>query len=151
MRAKICRACIPLTLSVVVFAAGCTKKPPSFTPAEGTVTLNGQPLPHAKVEFCPELENFGAEFNSTAVTDEKGHFSFGADGAAVGKHKVVILDGPPPAEARGMSEKAQNALTEYKKNLKNRPIPSKYGSYSQTPLEIEVTTGKSNYDLPLTR
>jgi hypothetical protein len=154
MKATINRASITIALTVVLFAAGCAKKPPSFTVAEGTVTLNGQPLPHVTVQFYPLLEDFGAEFNSVGLTDEKGHFkleSSGLEGAAVCKHKVVIIEGPAPAEARGQSEKAQKAFTDHRQGLKNRPIPSQYGSFSQTPLEVEVTTGKTTYDLPLKR
>jgi hypothetical protein len=134
-------------------AAGCGAKRPIFTPAEGTVTLDGRPLPYARVEFVPLLKGFGAEFNSVGITDEHGHFTLscgGQAGAAVAKHRVVVQEGPLPPQARGQSEEAQNAFAEHMAKMKNRPIPPRYGSVVSTPLELEVTAGQSTYNLVLT-
>lgn len=141
-------------LAVVLFLVGCAKKPPSFTAAEGSVKYLGQPLAHVQVQFIPMLADFGAEFNSVGITDENGHFTLSCGdqpGAAVCKHRVVIAEGPLPAAARGQTEKAQATFSEYMSKLKNRPIPAKYATVSQTPLEVEVSADKSTYDLELSR
>src|SRR5438105_3770282 len=62
-------------LIAALFLGGCAKVPPPVTEVEGVVLLNDQPLPQAQIEFVPDLKDFGAELNSTAVTDEKGRFT----------------------------------------------------------------------------
>ena len=64
-----------LALVALLSSTGCSPKMPPVVPVSGTVYLDGQPLPLARLEFVPELKNFGAESNSTAVTDEAGHFT----------------------------------------------------------------------------
>ena len=147
---------VPLGGLVFFGAAGCGKKtPPPLTAVSGKVLLNGQPLPFAKLEFMPELANFGAELNSFAVTDEQGEFKLtcftNEPGAVVGSHRVVVTEGPPPKEARGLDGQSQEKLAAYTAALKNRPIPAVYGNYSQTPLRVEVTTSKQAYLLELQR
>ena len=154
MREKISLMIRASVVGVVLLASGCGKSPPAITLAEGTVTYLGQPLANAQVQFVPMLKDFGGEWNSVGVTDEMGHFTLtcaGQPGAAVGRNRVLVLEGPLPAEARGQSEAAQNAFSLHMSKLKNRPIPIKYGSVSQTPLEVEVKIGQTNYDLVLDR
>jgi hypothetical protein len=131
---------------------GCAKTPPPVTAVEGTVLLDGKPLPHALVQFMPESSDFGAELNSTGVTDEMGHFTVtcmrsNEPGAVVGKHKVVVSEGPVPGEIKRNQEK----VAEFTAKLKNRPIPANYGNYTATPLSVEVTAGKKDYNLTMTR
>src|SRR5262249_35420551 len=144
---------IPLLAASLALAVGCAPKPPAIVPVEGTVTLDGQPLPFAHVEFVPQLKDFGAEYNSSAVTDENGHFvlvcSLGQQsGAAVATHKVLVTEHTPD-DLRGMG--AQAKLAEYQAKLKNRPIPEAYGVLSTTPLTVEVKSGQGPYQLKLTR
>jgi hypothetical protein len=141
---------------LLLLGLGCGKVPPAITEVEGVVTLDGAPLPSALVQFMPELDQFGAEMNSTGITDEKGRFKLTCafkqqPGAAVGKHRVLITNAPPPEAARGMSGEAQAALTRYLSGLKNRPIPDQYGSVAQTPLIITVEPGQATYNLTLAR
>src|SRR5947209_13285073 len=117
-------ACGPVLVAALLLA-GCAPTPPPITEAEGVVFLNNAPLPNALVEFAPELTHFGAEMNSSGITDEKGAFRLtcafkSQPGAAVGKHRVVVTDAPAPAEARGPSQAAQERLTKYLNGLKNR-------------------------------
>src|SRR5206468_6769755 len=85
--------------AVVLALSGCAKGPPPVTEVSGVVLLEGQPLPQAKVEFIPELSNFGAEMNSTAITDDQGRFTLTCaykqqSGAVVGKHHVLVSERP---------------------------------------------------------
>lgn len=133
----------------------CAPKPPAIVPVEGTVYLDGKPLPMAQVEFVPQLKDFGAEYNSSAVTDEKGHFvlvcAYGQQpGAAVATHKVLVTDHVPD-DMRGMSGQAQARLSGYLAKLQNRPIPEPYAVLSRTPLTVEVKPGQATYELQLSR
>jgi hypothetical protein len=143
-------------LLLAALAGGCAKVPPPLTEAGGVVLLDGQPLPNARVEFVPELADFGAEMNSAGVTDDKGRFQLTCSekqqpGAVVGKHRVVVMEAPVPAEFRNSGQKAQAAHAEYLARQKNRPIPADYGNASKTPLRVEVTRGQRDYTLKLTR
>jgi hypothetical protein len=135
--------------------AGCKPVPPPVVEAEGTVTLDGAPLPFAYVQFVPDLKHFGAELNSGGLTDEQGHFVLtcvtrSQPGAVVAKHHVLVTESTP-ADMRGMDEKSQERLAAYQAKLKNRPIPGVYATLSKTPLEIEVKSDQKTYDLKLTR
>jgi len=71
--------------------AGCgTSKKPPLGNVEGTVALDGVPLPGALVVFTPD----GPGRSATAVTDTAGHYAltFLRDiaGANVGSHTVRI-------------------------------------------------------------
>jgi hypothetical protein len=144
-------ALVPIVLTLT----GCGKKPPELTDVEGIVYLNDQPLPFAQVEFMPELSNFGAEYNSMAVTDAKGvfklHCNIGQPGAAIATHRVVVIEGPPPAELRGMDGASQTKLAQYMNSLTNRPIPEIYANYSQTPLRVEVKPEQKTYQIRMSR
>jgi hypothetical protein len=136
-------------------ASGCQKKPPPVVEASGRLTLNGKPLPHATVEFIPELKDFGAEMISTAVTDEDGRFELicayrNQPGAVVATHRVVVTD-VTPAEARGMDGDSQMRAARRQASLKNRPIPDRYRNFTLTPVRVTVEKGKTTYDVELTR
>jgi hypothetical protein len=146
---------LALAAGTALLGPGCANQPPAIVPAEGTVYLDGKPLPLARIEFVPELKNFGAEYNSTAVTDENGHFVLTCAinqqaGAAVATHRVVVTEHTPD-DMRGMSGQAQAKLADYLAKLKNRPIPEQYGVFSKTPLTVEVKKGQTTYDVQMTR
>jgi hypothetical protein len=156
MNRRILRGLPAGLLAGLLLVGGCGKVPPSMTEVEGTVTVDGYPLPNALIRFMPELTQWGAEMNSTGITDDKGYFKLTCaykqePGAAVGKHRVLVTDAPAPAEARGMSAEAQGAMTRYTNGLKNRPIPAIYSNLAQTPLIITVEPGQKVYNLALTR
>lgn len=138
-----------------VHLAGCAKKePPAITEVEGTLLLDDKPLPFAQIDFVPELEDFGAEMNSTALTDEKGNFTMklasGRPGAVVAKHRVIVNEGTPK-ELRGMDSNSQAKLAEYIAKLSNRPLPEQYGNYGKTPLRVEVKADQKTYVLRMKR
>jgi hypothetical protein len=150
------RTFVRLALAVAfVAAAGCAKSPPPVTEVAGVVRLDGQPLPHVKVEFVPDLSGFGAEMNSSAITDEQGRFTLtraftGQPGAVVAKHRVLITEAPTPGEFRSQDPQTQARYAQYMARLKNRPIPDAYGKLA-TALVVEVKADQKTYDLDLTR
>jgi hypothetical protein len=141
---------------VLIGASGCGKRqPPTIVEVQGIALLNGNPLPNAEIVFMPQLEHFGAEYNSTAVTDADGRFTLicakdNKPGAAVGKHKVLVAE-HTPAEFRGMSRESQEGYAKHLSSLRNRPIPEAYGQLLKTPLEVEVKSNQKEYTLNLSR
>ena len=146
-----------LILLAAVAVGGCGKgAPPPVTEVEGTVLLDNKPLPNAQVQFVPQLERFGAEMNSTAVTDENGHFRLICNyqqqpGAVVGKHWVLVTEAPTPEEYRRQDGDSQAKYARYVAGLKNRPIPENYSTVGKTPLVLEVTADKKEYNLTMSR
>jgi hypothetical protein len=145
-----------VALAVTLAGSGCAKTPPPVTEVSGVVLLNGKPLPHAKVEFVPELSDFGAEMNSTAITDEQGRFTLtcaheSQPGAVVGKHHVLVSEAPTPAQFRRQDAKTMAEYQKYKARLKNRPIPPAYGDLGKKRIVIEVTTDQKTYEIKLKR
>jgi hypothetical protein len=143
-----------LLVSATLALSGCAKRLPSVTPASGTVRLNGKPLPNAAVTFVPLLNDYGAETNSVAVTDEQGHFELKCrfkdqPGAVVGQHVVVVKETPVPENLRREQDGA--VLARYRASLGNRPIPVSYTTTADSPLRIEVKPDQSVYDLDLQR
>jgi hypothetical protein len=141
-------------LIVVAAVSGCGRRIPAIVPVQGTVLLNGKPLPKAQVQFIPQRSDLGAEFTSTAVTDENGGFTLTCgyrdlSGATVGQHTVVVSESPLPEELRNTRD--YRDIERYKTKLANRPIPPRYGSASQSPLRVEITEGQGEVKLELTR
>ncbi|MFW6172061.1 MAG: carboxypeptidase-like regulatory domain-containing protein, partial [Planctomycetota bacterium] len=75
---------------VSLFCLGCGDSGPERGYVEGTVTMDGEPLPDAVVTFQPE--DTGRP--SYGKTDENGHYElqYTSDkkGALVGMHRVTI-------------------------------------------------------------
>ena len=133
---------------------GCAKPQPAVVPVEGVVLLNGQPLPHAEVQFVPMAPGLGAEFIATGTTDENGRSHLTCmerAGACACENRVTVTDAPPPDDARGMSGDAQTRVSRYYAVLKNRPIPAVYATVARTPLAVVVTPGQEEYKLELNR
>lgn len=142
-------------LLLLIPLMGCSgKEKLDFVHIEGTLMLDGKPLPLALVEFMPELKGYGAEMNSTAVTDAKGKFVLvrGAEpGTVIGTHRVVVNEGPPPAGTRGQDAASQTKLGEYMRALTNRPIPEKFGNYAATPARAVIKEENKNLIVELKR
>jgi hypothetical protein len=136
--------------------SGCAgKKPPPVVPVEGIVYLDNRPLPFARIDFIPMVEDFGAELNSYGVTDENGRYTLtcfhgNQPGAVAAEHRVLISEHTPD-DVRGGDANSQKRMTEYVAKLKNRPIPREYSELSQQKVTIEVKAGQTTYDIRLTR
>ena len=147
-------ACTAIVTAVLLLPACSKPAPPQIVDAGGTITLNGEPLPHASIRFIPLFKGFGGEVIAESVSDANGKFTLvcmGTNGACVGQHRVLIEEGPLPKEAQGASGRAQMAMTRFLQSLQNRPIPAAYGNMAQSPVTVEITAGEAKYDLKLTR
>ena len=131
--------CLPGFLALVL--VGCAK-PPEVVPVEGVVLLNGQPLPHAEVQFVPMTPGLGAEYVATGVTDENGRFTLEYDpqtkGAQVGTHTVSAKFQPrTPDEEMG----------KVKPHPSVKPVTEKYGDAAKSPMKVEITRSTDNLEL----
>jgi hypothetical protein len=145
-----------LGLASLATAPGCNRGP-QFADVEGTVTLNGRPLPDMEVVFLPDPDTGTLGPASSGYTNEKGHYQLvtnkGQVGAVVGTHRVCIRDlttlpTPPLLDAEGNRERAgpQGA----KPAPKVSRVPAAYSSSEQTPLRaVEVKPGGQTLDFPL--
>jgi hypothetical protein len=132
--------CLSLTRVAAVLSlavlAGCGESDRNETaPVRGTVTLEGKPFTEGGViVFLPEVQCKMANGRiQTDGTYELSTYSLG-DGAAVGKHQVVVQ--PLPAEE--LDESGENQPT-----IKSG-IPKKYRTPSTSGLVFEVKSGEVN-------
>ena len=123
---------------------GCNRTFAVNEKVQGTLRMNGKALPNVRVDFYPQLGPDNAAPTSGGYTDDEGRFTLkcanGQSGAVVAKHKVVLLRGRAPAS----DEEKQSSDQPLKLAP---PIPSAYSTASKTPLEIEVTMDRSEYEL----
>jgi hypothetical protein len=128
-----------------IAVAGCSRKPP-LAQVEGTVRLDGRPLPDALVCFLPDPERGAAGPRSVAVTDESGHFQLRCDdqrdGAVLGWHRVLLEDMSLYSASR------QDGAGGSRPTLASR-LPTQYTTTTQTPLSFEVKPGTQTIDLDL--
>jgi hypothetical protein len=115
-----------LSLLVLVLVLGCGGSKQASV--SGTVTLDGQPLTNAVVNFQPTGTDLNPGPGSYGRTNDKGEYTLevagGGSGAVLGWHKVTIRPG--------------GQVT----------IPAKYNS--KTELKFEVKSGDNIANFPLT-
>jgi hypothetical protein len=123
-------------VSGLLLMAGCSGDAVKTVSVEGTVTLDGKPLPNAEVEFQP-TDNSSPSYGKT---DSSGHYElmFTADqaGALVGEHKVRITTGGETEDDSGNTTTTEEV------------VPEKYNA--QTELTATVEKGGGPYDFDLT-
>jgi len=126
-----------------LLAAGCGGSGEKLAPVEGTITLDGEPLANAKVEFelSAESPSYGKMSGSPAYgrTDAKGRYKLKytpeKDGAPVGKHVVRITTRDTTIDAEGNEVQVPERL------------PPKYNLDSE--LTAEVKPGSNNIPFAL--
>lgn len=128
-------------LALVPFFVGCGGVRP--VKVSGTLTLNGQPVEGATVQFVPVdpggrpalgLTKADGGFSLTTIEDQ--------DGALPGQYKVVITYNPPlesssaaPAQTTEQGMKAaMQAQAQAKKTKPKYVIPPAYTDATKTPL-----------------
>lgn len=122
--------CLPLLMLAVL---GCGSSGPRLGQVEGTITLDGQPLPEALVTFYPKDGR-----PSSGVTDSNGVYrlQFTADkaGAALGEHVVRIT-----ANQQSGEEVPTKRVQETLQEIYNR----------DSILKADVKSGKNKFDFAL--
>jgi hypothetical protein len=124
---------------VGILVAGCGKK--STEPAvEGVVTLNGQPLANASVQFVPQGASMGqAGFGKT---DAAGKFAIGSadgkqHGSPPGEYLVVISKHVKPDGTDYIPKPEEDPMLANFKEL----LPATYSDHTQSQLRTEVPAG----------
>jgi hypothetical protein len=128
-----------LLLLGMTVSLGCQDPSPyQFAPISGVVTLDGEPLANAFVNFQP---NGGP--GSTATTDQEGKYSLttinGEIGAVVGVHTVAIYS--------VHSQEAPKTDTDTQGGQKER-VPMRFNYRTELTLEVlPEGTDKANWEL----
>lgn len=126
-----------LVIAAVVWLGGCTESGPKVAKVTGLVTMDGKPLPGARLDFHPE----GEGRNSGGVTDEEGryelHYSVSRMGAVLGTHKVFIST---------YNEMTENEWGEIGPGTPET-VPAQYNSKSTLTAEVESGRNEINFDL----
>jgi len=119
---------------------GCGSGDPSLVPVTGIVTLDGQPLKDATIEFVPETG-----WGSLGKTDETGLYELRyrarEDGALPGKHRVRI--------STRIEQDVDSKNPDIQKGRKES-IPARYNTESTLEAHLdEGDVAELNFDLQL--
>ena len=140
------------TLLVCLLLAGC-ETGPALAPVEGTVTLDGNPVQGAEVEFEPTGEGGRP---SVGITDANGHYELDytmkEKGALLGEHIVRITtegvgDEDEDEGGEESTRPTDEELDEGPRAGSTVPIPARYNVDSE--LKRTVEKGKNTFDFPL--
>ncbi len=116
---------------LVAALSGCGG--PQFMEVEGTVKMDGKPLPNVVVQFLPDPEKATVGPLSAATSDDQGRVRLRAqdqrEGAVVGWHRVLI--GDPNEERPPQGQKPKKAAR----------VPARYATAAGTPVRLEVKAG----------
>ena len=133
--------CLLIAFSAAALLVGCggggDSDMPELGTVNGTVTLNGQPVEGATIEFVPEKGR-----PSVGETDSSGKYVLsykqGVDGAVIGKHSVSIRTYRAGASSEGDGP-----------SVEGRPetIPEAYND--KTTLSVDVAAGDNTHDFAL--
>ncbi len=144
-------------LLAAVLIAGCSGgSTPDVVPMTVTVkTPKGEPVNNVLVRFVPQVEGLDGNFIATGVTDSNGTCELkfpGKDepGCCACAHKVLVLEGPVPDEARANYGKDEGASIErFNRSLRHRPLPKRYSLLVDTPLLCTPSAETSTFDIEL--
>ncbi|WP_145261324.1 DUF4198 domain-containing protein [Planctomycetes bacterium Pan216] len=132
---------VTLVLGMMV-ATGCGGGEDNTARVAGIVTLDGQPLPDARLSFEPIAtgSNPHPGRGSYGRTDMEGRFTLkvvgGSNGAVIGKHRVRISTYRSEETEMGM-----NVLAEEK-------VPPRYNAETQLVFEVPADgTSDANFEL----
>lgn len=138
-----CRAIAWISVLLMLGVAGCKSNEPKIVPVTGVITRNGRPVANVTIHFRPDKGR-----PSWGRSDDDGHYTLnyerGRDGAVEGTHKVYV-------EFRPRSPDEESLIAEGKIKLPQdrKAILDKYGNQAEPAISIEVTPGKTSYDIAL--
>ena len=140
----------------IITLAGCGKAPPEIVPVTGTVTYNNAPLGNVEVKFIPMSKELDGNYVASGITNKAGEFTLHLQGktdpgCCACECKVLIVEGPIPGDTRSQDEKSLKAAANFRKSLKNRPIPKKYERVGTTPLLLTVSAENNKFEIELTQ
>jgi hypothetical protein len=157
-----------LIATALLLCAGCNKGPSDLGLVEGQVLMDGKPLNNIQVTFTPDTGQGTYGPNSSAITDENGHFKLICEdkkrkpGAVIGNHRVTLVDmgAAPTSSEDSHSSNQKKMLKQDQGNKKQNPLKpdlagqrekprlgSSYSDPSNTPLKKEVKAGSQTIDI----
>lgn len=118
-----------------VLVTGCGSKPdmPPMASVSGVVTLDGESLPRASLQFVPDVSKNTRGPTGTAFSDDKGRYQVSTanvQGALVGFHRISVVARKAP----------KNEMDTLPPSL----IPERYGNPNTSQLTAEVKGGQKN-------
>ena len=134
-------ACLLLVFGLLL-ATGCGGAP-NAAAVSGTVTLDGQPLANAVVNFQPAGSERNPGPSSIGRTNEKGEYNLEmagvGRGAVLGAHKVKIYCPVEDAES--------NKPEEDRRTKQKDRVPPKYNVQSTLTKEVKAGNNTINFEL----
>jgi hypothetical protein len=132
-----------IPLLALAFVGGCAAdeyRELGLIDVSGTVTLDGKPLPGAKVSFVSDDKR-----SAIGVTDASGHYRLMYD-----SKKAGVMPGPKivritQADAAGESSDAEAPASG--EGAVKEPIPARYNRNSE--LKADVSGGNKTFDFSL--
>lgn len=129
---------VPLFCALCVTGpVACERGPAPLAPVTGKVLYRGAPLPTGTVVFMPDVTRGGYGPAAHAEIQKDGSYRLrtdGADGAALGWHRITVLAiEPPPIELPKEQFVVPRSL-----------VPEKYRDPELSGLVREVHLGKVN-------
>jgi hypothetical protein len=125
---------IGLSVALSMAVVGCGQGGPPMGKVSGTITLDGEPLANADVEFTPQFDGASPSYGDTDANGQYDLvFSRSRKGAWVGKHTVRIM--PSLTDANG-----DDIEPTYK-------LPARYNAKSELTAEVPKGGGTIDFDL----
>ncbi len=145
------RRMVGLTLLFTAsLTCGCGKVDgPQRAAVQGSVLLNGLPMPAGVIRFIPQGTTAGPKVTATI---EVGHFELPAwNGPLVGEHRVEIElrnDGGIAPDDEQAMQRLQSLPRNQRPKIKLERIPERYNRRSELVAQISPTaTNELNYEL----
>ncbi|MGQ9914990.1 MAG: carboxypeptidase-like regulatory domain-containing protein [Thermogutta sp.] len=149
-----------LAVAAIVLGGACNRgsnKPKTY-PVTGTVTLNGQPVPGATVNFTPKEQAPPGQSGpqaASAVTDEQGKYQIGTfakgDGALPGEYLVSVTkyEGGGPTGGSGSEEEYRPPRPGEESPVPKNVLPQQYANPNTSGLSVKVEAKANTYDITL--
>lgn len=163
MQRYVARLAVVLTgvaAAAIVLGGACnrgTNKPKTY-PVTGTVTLNGQPVAGATVNFTPKERAAPGQSGpqaASAVTDEQGKYQIGTfakgDGALPGEYLVSVTkyEGGGPTGGSSSEEEYRPPVPGEEPPVPKNVLPQQYANPNTSGLSIKVEAKANTYDITL--
>ena len=139
-----------LAVPVMLGRGGGGADRPTTFPVSGTVTMNGQPVADANLNFQRTDGTRGA----VGVTDAQGRYELttftAGDGALPGEYRVAVtqFETPPPGAA--VDEDDPNYDPDAPAFVPENLLPEQYANPETSGLTATVTEGSNTVDFQLT-
>ena len=131
-RSEMAVACAVILASLPIAVPGCGPQDPRIS-VQGTVSLDGKPLPSGQVVFIPSGKTLGA----TGSAIEDGQFRILAyKGLSRVEINSVVLPGPPATDAAGGDPVAVREI-----------IPQRYNEQSVLSVDVQSAEDKPAFHL----